>query len=244
MPMKTSYGKKSLKWVLMRTKILDFAMGSKVLGSLFEVNNKRLLRKYHHDSLRLHLGCGGKILRGWINIDSLWRPRVVRLALPEGLISFGDNSVEYIYTCHFLEHLEYPREVMALLKRCHDVLKPGGVMRIAVPDIEVIIDAYVSNDGEFFRVQSEDHHPPWCTTKLEHLMYALQQEGEHKYGYDFLTLRKVLFGAGFQRVMRSSFGQSTFEALKIDYREDGNLTLFVDAIKAPHQAVAERPVKH
>lgn len=223
-------------WFQARPKLLDFIMRSMrwhILGSVFKTSNQRILEKHQHKpSLRLHLGCGSKILNDWINIDAIWRPNVVVLPLPEGLKSFENNSVEYIYTCHFLEHLQYPKKVIALLETCYSLLKPGGVMRIGVPDIEIIIRAYARNDTDFFKIQSELYHPPWCTTKLEHLMYALQQDGEHKYAYDFETLHKTLTQAGFEKAIKSGFRQSTFQALKIDYREDNNLTLFVDAIKA------------
>ena len=79
-------------------------------------------------------------------------------------------------------------------------------------------------------------HPPDCTTRLEHLTYALQQHGEHKYGYDFETMSKLLRGAGFGKVVQSDCNASAFEELRIDYRSvtdnKGNfLSLYVDAVK-------------
>jgi predicted SAM-dependent methyltransferase len=229
------YFKNSLKLFLKSSNLLERAMNLKILQSIFKSNNQRILQKHHGKNyIKLHLGCGGKKLEGWINIDAVWRPNVVILTLPDGLKLFKNNSVEYIYNCHFLEHLKYPTEVMDLLTTCYRLLKPGGVMRTAVPDIEMIINAYVKNDQEFFEIQSQ-LHPSCCTTKLEHLMYALQQDGEHQYGYDFDTLEKVFLQAGFEKIIKCDFGQSTFESLKIDYREDiKNLTLFTDAIKAPN----------
>ena len=113
---------------------------------------------------------------GWINIDSTWRPNVVVLTLPRGLKIFKNNSIEYIYTSHFLEHLKYPKDVKAFLERCYRLLKAGGVIRIAVPDIEIIIDAYIKDDKDFFKIQSQ-LHPFWCTTKLEHLMRVGESGG-------------------------------------------------------------------
>ena len=79
-------------------------------------------------------------------------------------------------------------------------------------------------------------HPPECTTKLEHLMYALQQHGEHKYGYDFETMSKLLRAAGFEQIVQSDCNASAFEELRIDYRrltddKGSYLSLYVDAIK-------------
>jgi hypothetical protein len=79
-------------------------------------------------------------------------------------------------------------------------------------------------------------HPPACTTKLEHLMYALQQEGQHKYGYDFETMAKLLAQAGFKNIYPSEFNRSPFADLRIEYRvardETGQqLDLCVETVK-------------
>lgn len=224
---------RSLTRFLTRTRLLESAMRAAPLQPILRTSNQRILQRHQAgEPLRLHLGCGSKVLKGWVNIDSIWRPNVAVMALPEDLRSFEKNTVESIYASHLLEHLPYPKQTMALLITCYQILKDGGVLRLAVPDIEAIINAYTRNDEAFFKIQSE-LHPSWCTTKLEHLMYALQQDGEHKFGYDFETLQKVLSQAGFEDIVKSSFGQSAFEALQVDYRNDHGLTLFVDAVKRP-----------
>lgn len=187
------------------------------------------------NDLRLHLGAGDRILKGWINIDVQLKPNILAMKLPRGLKRFDNNSVRFIYTSHFLEHLEYTSEALDFVGHCHRILIPGGIMRIIVPGIEKIIRAYALDNREHFKIQAE-MHPPWCTTKLEHLMYALQQNGEHKYGYDFETLEKLLSQVGFSKVVRSDNNKSQVEDLRIDYRtkmdETGEyLSLYVDAIK-------------
>jgi predicted SAM-dependent methyltransferase len=188
-----------------------------------------------NDNLRLHLGSGGRTLAGWINIDMQLKPEVLAMKLPRGLKRFDDNSVRYIYTSHFLEHLEYPAEASDFVRQCHRILTSDGGLRIVVPGIEKIMRAYVRDDRDFFKIQAE-MHPSWCTTKFEHLMYALQQDGEHKYGYDFETMEKLLSQVGFRKVIRSDYNKSQIEGLRLDYRakmdEAGEyLSLYVDAIK-------------
>jgi predicted SAM-dependent methyltransferase len=225
--------RRSLNRFLARTRLLESAMEIAPLRPILRISNQKILQRHQTgEPLRLHLGCGSKTLKGWVNIDSIWRPNVAVMTLPDDLRRFRKSSVEYIYASHLLEHLSYPKQVTALLTTCYQILEGGGVLRLAVPDIEAIINAYSRNDEAFFEVQSQ-LHPPWCTTKLEHLMYALQQDGEHRFGYDFETLQKVLLQSGFENIVRSSFGQSTFEALRVDYRDDHGLTLFVDAVKKP-----------
>lgn len=148
--------------------------------------------------------------------------------LPRDLRKFPDQSVAFAYCSHMLEHINYPDDALTLCRELRRILIPGGAVRFVVPGIERIIRAYVANDEAFFEEQ-RSHHPDWCETKLEHLMYALQQDGQHKYGYDFETAKKLLLKAGFVQVVDSQYNRSEFAELRVDYRGE-NLSLFVDAI--------------
>jgi predicted SAM-dependent methyltransferase len=185
--------------------------------------------------LRLHLGCGPEILPGWINVDEQADGDVLMARLPAGLRRFPDESARLIYASHFLEHLDYPTLAAEFARQCCRILIPGGVLRVVVPGIQKIMEAYVCDDHGFFAVQATIH-PERCSTKLEHLMYALQQDGEHKYGYDFETISKLLLEAGFREISESDCNASRFEELRVDYRvmqdDRGNyLSLYVDAVK-------------
>ena len=179
--------------------------------------------------VKLHLGSGPMVLPGWINIDARSYPGVAIVRLPSGLKWFPDSSVSFVYCSHMVEHIDYPDQVHQLSIEIRRILKPGGALRLVVPGIERIIRAYVADDKEFFNEQKHQH-PPNCTTKMEHLMYALQQDGEHKYGYDFETAQKFLQRAGFTQIKDSSYNKSEFPELRVDYRGK-DLSLFVDAVK-------------
>jgi predicted SAM-dependent methyltransferase len=186
-------------------------------------------------ALRLNLGCGPRPLAGWVNVDANIRRGVLTMRLPGGLHRFTDGSAQYIYASHLLEHLAYPDSARAFVGECHRLLARGGALRLVVPGIEKIIRAYAADNRAFFAIQRQVH-PDRCTTKLEHLMYALQQDGEHQYGYDFETLHKLLARAGFESIVPSDYNASQFEALRVDsraIRDDSGayLSLFVDAIK-------------
>jgi len=195
-----------------------------VLGNVFV--NTRLIREAPRP-LNLHMGSGPKTLPGFLNIDASYFPGVARMRLPAGLRHFPDHSVSFIYCSHMVDQLDYPDEVHRFATEVHRILVLGGAMRFVVPGIERIIRAYVADDHAFFEEQ-ERHHPPSCTTKMEHLMYAVQQE--HKYGYDFETAEKFLKRAGFTRIINSDYNKSELPELRVDYRGE-NLSLFVDAVK-------------
>jgi SAM-dependent methyltransferase len=63
-----------------------------------------------------------------------WEPHIVRQDLTRPL-PFEAGSVDAVYSSHFLEHI-YLSEAQAILRECHRVLRPGGVLRLALPDGE------------------------------------------------------------------------------------------------------------
>jgi len=62
---------------------------------------------------------------------------------------FGDNSIKGIYTSHCLEHL-FDNQVYKILEQSYRILQPGGVIRIALPDMDMMFDAYEARDASFF----------------------------------------------------------------------------------------------
>ena len=169
--------------------------------------------------LRVNLASGHHPKADWINVD-LFAPHAdLRLDLRERL-PFRDNSIAEIYCEHFFEHLEYPNvadpvawmletpqspsEALAFLRECRRVLTPAGVLDIVVPDAEVIIGEYVNRHQPGFSVPAW-WGPAWCDTELHRVNYLFRQGREHKYAYDYETLRRVIESAGFARVDRRSF---------------------------------------
>jgi len=153
--------------------------------------------------LRLNLGCGSKIKTGWINIDRD-ASADLRLDLREKL-PFADGSVCWIYSEHFFEHLQYPKESGHFLRECCRVLAPGGRLDIGVPDSEWPIKSYSDESSEYFRLARERFHPKWCNTKMHHLNFHFRQGEEHKYAYDEETLKAELNKAGFVSIRRREF---------------------------------------
>jgi SAM-dependent methyltransferase len=91
----------------------------------------------------LHLGCGMVDARGYINVDLLDAPHIHLQSPVDDLSAFSDGSVDLVYSSHCLEHFGY-RHRRAVLSEWVRVLKPGGVLRLGVPDFAVIARSYAA----------------------------------------------------------------------------------------------------
>jgi len=90
----------------------------------------------------LHVGCGPINAHGFINIDARPQPHVhiVTRNLFK-LWMIPDASADLIYMCHVLEHVGH-NDSMSTLREMYRILRPGGVLRISVPDLDLLIAAY------------------------------------------------------------------------------------------------------
>ena len=90
----------------------------------------------------VNIGCGEAKAQGWINLDiDPAGADVLGHDVSQGL-PFEDSSCDAAYCSHLLEHL--PKEAApAFLAECLRVLRPGGVLRLAVPDLEAIVRLYL-----------------------------------------------------------------------------------------------------
>jgi len=186
---------------------------------------KRLATQKH---LKLHLGCGPKIKKNWINID--FSPQAdITIDMRETL-PFQDNSCSIIYSEHFLEHLDYPYPALSFLKECYRILEPGGIFSIGVPDSKWPIAGYTDKNFEdYFQIAKEIWHPKWCQTKMEHLNYHFRQGEDHRFSYDLETLVKALGNAGFQDIKQREFDP------ELDSSDRQLGTLYIDASKTEKQ---------
>lgn len=132
-------------------------------------------------------------------------------------IPFDDNTVDFVYSSHFLEHL-YRADAQRILQESFRVLKPGGTIRVSVPDLEYAVSLYHAGKrhemlGNYFFVEDDDSH------------YA-----RHKYMYDFALLSEALSSAGFRDIRRCEYRQGMTPDLEmLDNRPDESL--FVEATR-------------
>jgi predicted SAM-dependent methyltransferase len=90
----------------------------------------------------LNVGCGSTFHPTWVNVDlASYYSEVQTCDIRKGL-PYPDNTFDACYSSHVLEHLTRT-EASNLLNECVRVLKPGGVIRVVVPDLEKIVQLYL-----------------------------------------------------------------------------------------------------
>lgn len=204
-------------------------------------------RLANNGPVKLNLGSGLQVAKGWVNIDGSLNSLVA--PTPRWIISLAysfsgarqyyskafycdtlrnnvfmhhnlhygipleDQTADFIFSSHFLEHLDRASG-RRLLEECFRVLKGDGVLRIAVPDLEYA--------WEMYRGGEKDHmlHDFFFTEEIGF--------GEHRYAYDYEMLETLLRELGFGQIQRAEFQEGATPDLEfLDNRE--GYTLFVEA---------------
>lgn len=153
--------------------------------------------------LKLHLGCGNKYIPGFIHVDIIKHPHVDLIANVDSLPMIESNSVDLVYSCHILEHFN-KRGVVLALTEWRRILKSGGILRLSVPDFEVLAKLYI-----FKKATLDQIHGPIMggQTNLYNFHYTL---------FDYNYLKKVLILAGFEEKNISKWDWRTTEHRDID----------------------------
>lgn len=185
------------------------------------------------DKKRVHLGCGKRCLKGYIHVDLADFPHIDHRHDIKTLPMFDDGSIDLMYASHVLEYFDRI-EVIDVLKEWRRVLKTSGVLRLAVPDFEALLEVYSK-----FRGLNKIVGPlygRWQIPGSDRVLY-------HKTVYDFTTLKDLLESSGFQDVKRWDWrevfvdeheGYDDHSQAYIPHMDKGNgllISLNVEAVK-------------
>jgi len=203
----------------------------------------RLRRLRNERHLLVNVGCGPQVCEGFLNIDLFpARPDVLRYDCRRGL-PLADSSAAAIKIEHFVEHLEPREELPLVLSDCHRVLEPGGVLRIAVPDAEQYVRAYVSDSAAPYAPLGMPTLPSDLPTRMDVLNHVFHQWHEHRWGYDYETLANRLRRAGFSTVERSAFRRSRLPLLAdVDLSVHAPYSLYVEAVRETNGLTVPEPM--
>ena len=213
-------------------------------------------------SIKVNIGCGRTPTEGWLNFDNSpsiklsKAPIKYNLAKGLGLLSeqqienikwnkennihFADATksipletsyVDCIYTSHMVEHLSQDG-ARSFLREVKRVLKVGGVVRIAVPDLRIAVDEYLeSNDADAF-MRGILVQAPEITTIRQKIKLFISGYRHHQWMYDGESLSKLLLEIGFNTVEVCKDGKTNItdpDALNLREREEQSV--YVEGIK-------------
>ena len=167
---------------------------------------------------KINIGCGKVKLSSWINIDINPDADII-LDLRTGL-PFKSNSIQFIYSEHVLEHFPF-HEGQVILKDCFRILSKGGIMRIATPDLDYLIQKYLSD----WKNQEWLSWPEYEFIKSKGQMINIVFSWwDHKYLYNDEDLKNQLKIAGFSNPERMDWSASQFpELCNLETRKDSKL---------------------
>ncbi|RMG42643.1 MAG: glycosyltransferase, partial [Methanobacteriota archaeon] len=184
----------------------------------------------------LNIGSGDKKLEGFINIDMI--PGAdIQADVTKGL-PFPDNSVDGIFSEHFIEHISQA-DGINFFRECRRVLKPGGRVRVATPDLDHIVQRYLSND---WKSESEmfNRGMEYVQNTCEQLNLSLRSWG-HQWVYNEEELVRVATTAGLKPVGRCEWGKSDYPGFQgLEYRAGSRLIFEFE--KSQHQYTEATPL--
>jgi len=149
--------------------------------------------------MKLHLGCGRRHIPGWVHVDLASFPHVDHVHTVQSLPFIPDGAAEVVYASHILEH--FPRaKTLDVLAEWHRVLRPGGILRVAVPDFEMLAQYYLNPDNVTNRFDLKSR----CLDAIIGPLYGRQDDVRniHYTVFDEPTLVKALHLTGFGPVRR------------------------------------------
>ncbi len=153
-----------------------------------------------------------------------------------------DEVFDGIFTEHTLEHLGYD-QVKRVLAECLRILKPGGRIRVIVPDLALFAENYVHGNDAWFREWEREVLEPRgrkLASNMEALSFVTQEYG-HRSAWDVETMQGFLSRAGFTNVERCALregGDAHLLRDKVD-RDRAMVSLYVEATK-PSGAPAKK----
>lgn len=183
----------------LKKKLLFFWKNRKII---LGISPQKFVPPPNDNKIRLNLGCGDKILQGYINVDCMKsrKGNFVNVISDLRALSFKKNIVDEILAVHVIEHF-YLWEAGDLLRGWREHLKPSGLLILECPNIHTAAKRLARNPKKFSFAEPAD------IKNMQHVMWPLYGDPGwqdplmcHRWGYTPWSLIKLLEDCGFKNV--------------------------------------------
>jgi predicted SAM-dependent methyltransferase len=188
------------------------------LAHRYGTRDRKLANQYilQSEVRKLHLGCGWNLLPGWLNAD--YRPlcREVLYLDARQPFFFLDETFDYIFSEHMIEHISY-NDGLKTLAECHRILRRGGKIRVSTPDLAFLIALY---NGDKSSLQRE--YIAWANSNFlkdvpsDNEVFVINnfvRDWGHTFIYDEKTLKSVMASVGFTEITKYDLQSSADSVL-------------------------------
>ena len=207
-------------------------------------------------------GCGLSSPEGWLNFDGSPRLRIERLPITKDIIEasgktlfprnvlYGDivrglpipdGCAKAVYCSHVLEHIDRTSLEVAL-RNTIKILKPGGVFRLVVPDLEWRARQFLgmveqgdakANDWFMLAAHLGEKH---SLVGFKRRLTAAFGNSQHRWMWHEGSMSRILIEAGFASVRRCEFGDAhdpMFSLVEEEgrFKVSGNRELAMEAVR-------------
>jgi SAM-dependent methyltransferase len=213
--------------------MLGRSVKNKIYESLSLPLRQHLITHYFdtHAIRKLQIGTGSNVLSGWLNSDVY-----PETGLFQGLgkipfldatrpFPFSDHTIDYVFGEHVIEHMSYDQAIH-LLSECYRILTPGGKIRLATPNLQVILSLLnTTNEAKqdrycrfavlnFLSEIDANKASKYLGAQGSLAINLIFYGHDHKFIYDRATMQATLEGVGFIDIHQAGPGESTDPLLR------------------------------
>jgi predicted SAM-dependent methyltransferase len=209
---------------------------------LFHTHRYFVCKKYlkNNKSKRLHIGAGSVAHVGWLGSDLT--PKIGKGIIyidASKKLPFDDNSFDYIYSEHMIEHISY-ESATYMLNECNRILKKDGKIRISTPDLDQYLSLFEPGKSKIQEDFITYMKKNWLK-KFDNdanLPYHILNLNMHAWGHTYIycktTLKQQLINTNFSKIQdykNNESSDSTFVDLEMHANTLEKQMLIEDAVR-------------
>lgn len=166
---------------------------------------------------RLQIGSGRNFIEGWLNTDYAPEDRNYVFLDATKTFPLPSNTFDLTYSEHIIEHIPF-QGGENLARESFRILKPGGTMRVATPDLSKFLGLFgrehTEFEKEYMKWGVDTYYPGVGIYNPCMVLNNFVRQWDHLFIYDPDTMKLILERAGFVNVRHCEVGESTVPGLQ------------------------------